>query len=647
MSDSRKMYALLVGINKYPNPSHRLEGCVRDAESLNTYLEHFCATNQLEFHSLQLTDIAASKKNIIDGFKHFDAARKDDICLFYFAGHGARCIAPDEFQHLAADNYLETLVCQDSRTEAGADLVDKELAWLIWNTTKNKEHIHFLSILDCCHSGGMTREATTKKVRIREVAAVEKKRAIEHYLGYKDFIPIDNKQYLPREGRHLLLAAARDTQTAKEVYVGGEPRGIFSYCLVAALEEAKGKLSYFNLLNKINLRIENLVKNQYPILKTNGVDQDLSCFLGKKKLERQYFASWNKKAKEWRINVGEMHGISSEVINKEDCFRLKTAEHKLKAIALFAHYTTLDGMENSDKSNVHPVQLLTAVYAPLQLYINKEEENESALIAQLKASCQKRTTRYFVLTKDSQKADYILSIHPTAWTLNATETSIGKSNFTISPSTNDLKTAIGDFCHKLEIACRWEKMLRLQQANTKIGINEFEVQLYHVSDTGTIPDIAPAQPVDWRKPNRFQLIEGQAHPGFRLCIKNTGQRKLWFSICYFGADFSISNELMDIKELDATQEAWALLSTSDGNLSKTIALCIEDGHKAAGKYKIEDYLKIIVSTEAFDSNSFSQKGIYDPLEGKSKGFVTARNVLNRQRPNWYSINIPLQIEHPQ
>ncbi|MHC5939395.1 hypothetical protein [Nostoc sp.] len=49
-----------------------------------------------------------------NGFrKHLRNAKKDDVVLFYYSGHGSQELAPKEFWHIEADRLDETLVCYD------------------------------------------------------------------------------------------------------------------------------------------------------------------------------------------------------------------------------------------------------------------------------------------------------------------------------------------------------------------------------------------------------------------------------------------------------------------------------------------------------------------------------------------------------
>ncbi|HPU15752.1 MAG TPA: caspase family protein, partial [Polymorphobacter sp.] len=77
-----KTYALLVGINDYPAETRvaKLQGCVTDVENFHGWLTANVAAEDLD--ALVLTDAAATRAAIIDGFrKHLGKARKGDIAV--------------------------------------------------------------------------------------------------------------------------------------------------------------------------------------------------------------------------------------------------------------------------------------------------------------------------------------------------------------------------------------------------------------------------------------------------------------------------------------------------------------------------------------------------------------------------------------
>lgn len=79
----RTVYALLVGIDCYPEPIPPLRGCVNDIERIEALL-----TERLEkakdYLQLQvLRNEAATRQAIIEGFRHhLSQAGKEDVALF-------------------------------------------------------------------------------------------------------------------------------------------------------------------------------------------------------------------------------------------------------------------------------------------------------------------------------------------------------------------------------------------------------------------------------------------------------------------------------------------------------------------------------------------------------------------------------------
>jgi len=94
----RKLYALMVGINKYPPGVGSLNGCVNDVNHYHDYLvENFKHRFDLQIELLKNSD--AARKNIIHLFRHhLGKAGQNDVVLFQYCGHGSREISAAEFK---------------------------------------------------------------------------------------------------------------------------------------------------------------------------------------------------------------------------------------------------------------------------------------------------------------------------------------------------------------------------------------------------------------------------------------------------------------------------------------------------------------------------------------------------------------------
>jgi uncharacterized caspase-like protein len=96
-----KNKALLVGINKYPDPRNELRGCINDILDM----EHFISERNKIYakeNIKKLTDAEATKKGIVSQIKWLiEGAQPGDQLLFHYSGHGAQ--APTLNAHLEPD----------------------------------------------------------------------------------------------------------------------------------------------------------------------------------------------------------------------------------------------------------------------------------------------------------------------------------------------------------------------------------------------------------------------------------------------------------------------------------------------------------------------------------------------------------------
>src|SRR5580765_7559832 len=102
-----KLYALLIGIDAYPEGTRSLEGCVADTENVEDYLKTHFGDPAI----LKLTDADATYANVIAQVrKHLGQAGKDDVAYLHYSGHGARSKAAAEFAQFDRDLRDEGLV---------------------------------------------------------------------------------------------------------------------------------------------------------------------------------------------------------------------------------------------------------------------------------------------------------------------------------------------------------------------------------------------------------------------------------------------------------------------------------------------------------------------------------------------------------
>lgn len=229
MSATQNRWALIVGIDKYPcfGPSGQLEGCVRDAEAMARVLrERFGFT---ESRTTLLTNHQATQAAILGAMKDLAGRiKEDDVVVFHYSGHGSQRALPAE-NRSEPDGKEEVLVPYDSGHSGSMpnhDIPGWEIH--VWLRELTKITPYVTLILDCCHSGTVTR-TEPEGVKIRRVPADERplgtgrRRVRDFHGGPAEF------------ARYVVLAACRNKESAYEVVHDGHSHGAMTFFLLEEL----------------------------------------------------------------------------------------------------------------------------------------------------------------------------------------------------------------------------------------------------------------------------------------------------------------------------------------------------------------------------------------------------------------------------
>lgn len=238
-----KRKALLVGINDYlpigPGGPD-LRGCVNDVRDMALTLTMLGIIPPLPSVLHILTNRRATKAKIMEHLKWLvTGAKKGDVLVFYYSGHGSQVIDLDGDE---PDGRDETLCPHDYAT--GGMIKDDELQ-AVFSTLPAGVNLDV--ILDSCHSGNATRDLPGMIPEVTPAQTTD--RFVEPPLDSGFFITTNPQ--LPRRGilkprkgekelkianiNHVLWAACRDNQTSQESNIGGLYRGIYTYCFCKTL----------------------------------------------------------------------------------------------------------------------------------------------------------------------------------------------------------------------------------------------------------------------------------------------------------------------------------------------------------------------------------------------------------------------------
>ena len=260
----KKIYALLVGINQYPNGP--LQKCVSDAKLMESYCLSLNDFFKEGIEIQTLLDEQATKEAVVKQLQKIISCLTDeDTFLFYFSGHGAQEQSNDRFID-EQDQKIENLVCYfNSNQTSGFLLADKELRYLFSKCTSNPS---ITVVFDCCHSGDMLR--STKQVkRVQESFPA---RPYSEFLFHKELSEDNLKkglfnQYFPYKNL-VHLAACQPHQLAWEDSNGG----VFTRHLLKVLTQHTHQVSCQFIAQWVTVNIRgNTAEKQTPKVEVQGI----------------------------------------------------------------------------------------------------------------------------------------------------------------------------------------------------------------------------------------------------------------------------------------------------------------------------------------------------------------------------------------
>lgn len=267
--------ALLIGINDYsvstlpaqrpsvPSPRawSNLDGAVNDVRLMRELLlaRHEVAAKDI----LVLTDQQATRAAILSAIEShlLRPAKKDDVLLFYYSGHGSQV---RNTRSSEADQLDESLVPADSRAGA-ADIRDKELS-AAFNRILDRG-ARLTVVIDACHSGSGARGLTG---------------APRHRAVKPDMRDIADASAVarPEDRGALVIAATEDFDLAFETLDdNGNIRGAFSWAFARALRDADRGEAVSDTFLRAQARLRAEMPAQNPVLAGRAAVR-LAPFLG-------------------------------------------------------------------------------------------------------------------------------------------------------------------------------------------------------------------------------------------------------------------------------------------------------------------------------------------------------------------------------
>jgi pimeloyl-ACP methyl ester carboxylesterase len=628
---TRNIYALLVGIDEYIAPVSPLKGCVNDILAVKEYLQGRVASEGYQLHLRTLLDREATRAAIADGFRqHLCQATSEDVAFFYFAGHGSQEQSPQEFWTLEPDRLDETLVCYDSRSDGGWDLADKELAKLIAEVAEKNPHITI--IMDCCHSGSGNRGDLEGETAVRKAPIDHRLRPLDSFifsLAEADKLstsrsPEENPSgwTLPK-GKHVFLAACRDSELAKEYNGDGQPRGAFSYFLLDTLKKTNGSLTYRDLFKRTHALVRSKVTAQSPQMEATDLKDLDQPFLGGAIAQHPpYFTVSYNSDRDWVIDGGAVHGIpqpSGEETTLLALFPFDTPLEQLRQLSqaigeaqVIEVMPQLSQVRISGIENLAPEMTFKAVITSLPLPPKGVLlEGEETAIELARTTLQKFPSLYIREVSSPEQAEFKLLARNEQYIITRPA-----DDRPLVAQIQGYTTATAlQAIQRLEHLTRWTNIAELSSPATS-RIQPDAVQMIIDREGQELQDLQIRLEYQQKK-----------QPSFKLKLKNTSNEALYCALLDLTDSYAVSAGLLDGGGiwLEPGDEAWALGG-------QPIYPTVPEKLWKQGITEIKDILKLIVSTAEFDATLLEQEELDLPSRATPtprRGKGTLNRLMNR------------------
>lgn len=256
--------ALLVGINKYPDPDNELSGCINDITDMADFI---CKEKAFKTTDVRLVaDDRATKANIIERLNWLvKGAQAGDQLLFHYSGHGAQMTTRSK---TGEPDKLDEVICPwDFDWTDLTALRDKEFAKIFSTVPKG---VDFIWISDSCHSADLSRGF--KKPKAFKARTMIPPPDIAWRTRSIDSTPV-KLQELARTAKKrnlALLSGCMSNQESSDAVFNKRPNGALTYYLLKTLKTTSGKTDPLRvIISRVNAALKKAGFDQRPQVEGN------------------------------------------------------------------------------------------------------------------------------------------------------------------------------------------------------------------------------------------------------------------------------------------------------------------------------------------------------------------------------------------
>ncbi|MBX9245273.1 caspase family protein [Actinotalea ferrariae] len=687
-----QVYALLVGIDDYPAPVPRLRGCVNDVTTLRDLLRARVGDG---LHERMLLDAEATREGLRTAFtEHLGQAGPGDVALLCYSGHGSQQRVPDELLGGEGDRLDETLVLHDSRVGDGHDLADKELG--AWVAAVADAGPHVVVVLDCCHSGSGTRAVDEDGERERRAPTDDRPRSLESYREVLEAVSVLEGGTLPADdgapgaraaggaldgpsgwaqprAPHVLLAACRSTETAKELQIGGRARGVLSAALETALS-GSGTPTYRELHRFVVAQAHSRVRQQNPQLETTRAEDLELPFLGGAVSARPtLFVLSHEVPAGWVLDGGSLHGIPAPVGEETTHLAVPAeaeadegqagspaaplAEVAVTAVEPGRSRVRVEPEGALDRARTYRAVVTALPLPPVRVVLSGDAAAVDALRAVLPGEPGSDRAS---LVRETTHPDAELSVEATPSGYRVGRP--GSARALVAPVDGSGADAAGRTALVLEHLARWTRVAGLRNPATALT---GAVRVRLALDVGSLPagqgtgDALHASPDGVLLARYARDADGTEHPPpLTLTLENTSSRPLWCAVVDLPGTYGISADAMPAGAVELAPGAVERLDLVGE---------VPDHLWERGVHELDDLIKVVVSTDEFDPRSLTLpdldvgrrealpvvRDVGEPtstldrlLQRSGTRQIRPRPKADERRSDWTTVDVLLRVERP-
>ncbi|CAG8685517.1 5092_t:CDS:2, partial [Acaulospora colombiana] len=530
------LFGLLIGIDKYQNAKYRLEGAVEDAKAVERYLKTTFPSSRLRALHNQDATRSAMIREIDYLIKNKDIKRQDPIVIFY-AGHGGETVPPAGWD--TQGKKIQMFMPQDYNDDA-AVITDLGFATLL-EELASAHGDNILVILDCCHSGSMTRgvdntgnaESTsrrTRSIRVTHELPDDVDRDIFRRKGARSIAVPTTFQY-NGVASHVLLAACAANELAIEE--GG--RGAFTRALLKTIND----IGYQNLTYEEFIRHLPTLHKQTP--RCEGDNRGRYFFDTQAPARDNSFFEVQMEGNDLVVKAGTVHGI-------DNMTEFALYQRRDKNSAPIGYFTVRNVKVSSStlKVNHSSQSIALPAYAMAVKSVRVSYTGKSGL-KQVHAALQgematndPRLQQYAVVPRDQSALEIDMSGDRVVFnTVNPRLHALGYSRMPFRVKADEPKIIRSI----IQAGSEFDKFLHLEPATRRIKdyIKVEFVKIMRPADRHYGPAVRDANGVNLCNGDLVQIPAGDTLYGIKI-INNSSQQLYPHLFLFDCSDFSIDKD---------------------------------------------------------------------------------------------------------